>query len=187
MSHFPIFIDLSGQTVLLVGNGPQILDKEEKLRPFGPKLLRRAVLTEEDLEPRPALVVIGDTVASLAAQFSGLCREKNIPVNVVDQPSLCTFFFPALLQRNDLTVAVSTGGKSPGFAAAVRNRLENALPARSGEILTWMEALRASLRGKHPNARSVLTAAAEQSLRLGRPLTEEELEVLFQPPEPSAK
>lgn len=180
MSYFPLCINLTEATVLLVGNGPQIQEKREKLLPFGACLVQTDTLAAQQLEPRPALVVIGDLDEAEAERCSLLCRERNIPVNVVDIPRLCTFYFPALISRGDLTVAVTTGGKSPGFAASLRRRLEAVIPARSGEILDWLWQFRETLQPVkgNPRARRLLKAAAERCLTLGRPLTEEEIAAL---------
>lgn len=179
MSHFPLFIDLQDAPVFLVGDGPQIREKAEKLLPFRPRLHRLRTLNEADLAQAPALVVIGDLPQPEAALYSRLCRGHGIPVNVVDMPALCTFYFPAIIQREDLTVAISTAGKSPGFAACLRRKLESVIPQRAGEILDSLAALRAALRPKGPGARRVLMAAAEQSLEKGRPLTPEETQILL--------
>ena len=182
MNCFPLCIYLAGAPVLLVGSGPQIREKQEKILPFGPDLRVLDSLEEKDLECQPALVIIGDLDRRSAEQYSGLCRQRGIPVNVVDTPELCTFFFPALIQRGDLTVSISTGGKSPGFSACLRKRLETQIPQRSGEILNWLNQLRSALKPKFSkNARgSILRTAAEQSLSRGRPLSNEELDEILQ-------
>lgn len=180
MSYFPLYIDLTNAPVLLVGNGPQIREKRERIASFGAQLRFLETLEEQDLACRPAMVIIGDLDRAEAERCSVLCRREGIPVNVVDIPELCTFFFPALIQRGDLTVGISTGGKSPGFAACLRRRLETVIPERSGEILDWLYQLRPRLKKAHPPAefRRTLRAATEQSLSLGRPLSDEEREVL---------
>lgn len=171
MNHFPLSIDLTGRTVLLVGSGPQIRDKYEKLLPFGAELRQVETLSEGDLSPSPAFVVAGDLEKSEAARVSALCQSKGIPVNVVDQPELCSFYFPALIARGSLTVSVSSGGKSPAAAAHLRRTIEAVLPDRTEEILDWL----ASLRGRVP--RRVLTQAAAKAFGLGRPLSEQELPI----------
>lgn len=181
MSYFPLCIDLTDAPVLLVGNGPQIQEKTEKLHSFQAKLLYLERLTEADLAKNPAMVIIGDLPFSVAQAYSGLCRERNIPVNVVDIPSLCSFYFPALIQRGDLTLGITTGGKSPGFAARLRRKLENQIPQGSGDILNWLQTLRPQLKVRlsQEDFRRILGLLTEESLSRGRPLTQIETEDLI--------
>lgn len=172
MGYFPVCVDLTGKTVVLVGSGEQIRDKVEKLRPFGPRMVFRDDLTAEDLAGKIALVVVGDKSEGEAERIAALCELQQIPVNVVDQPRLCTFFFPSLIAMGDLTVSVSTGGKSPAAAVCLRQRMEAVLPDRSDEIIQWLHENRAALREK-----GVLKAAAKRAFALNRPLTREEWEV----------
>lgn len=167
MSCFPICVDLTGKPVLLIGRGEQIWQKAEKLRPFGAELIYKDALPE-DWEP--ALVIVGDTPLDRAEAICEVCCRRRIPVNVVDVPRLCSFYFPALIQRGSLTVSLSTGGESPAAAGVLRRRLEEALPDNTEDILSWLGENREVLRN-----RGILKAAAEEALGKNRPLTEEEL------------
>ncbi|MBR2895005.1 MAG: bifunctional precorrin-2 dehydrogenase/sirohydrochlorin ferrochelatase, partial [Oscillospiraceae bacterium] len=146
MAYFPLSIDLSGKTVFLVGSGKQIQEKWEKLQPFSPNMICLRELSETDFCKNPVLVIAGDMEYSDAERISRLCMERNIPVNVVDIPQLCTFFFPSLIVRGDLTVSVSTGGKSPAGAAYLRRQIEDTIPNRTEEILCWLGEHRSALR-----------------------------------------
>ena len=70
------------------------------------------------------------------------CKKQNKPVNVVDDREKCTFFFPALVKRGALTVAVGTDGKSPVAASYTRKKIEKLLPENMGEILELLGCLR---------------------------------------------
>lgn len=94
MGYFPMCVDLTGKRVLLVGEGKQIRDKMEKLRSFQAQLVALQSLSAEDLCPRPALVIVGDIERVRARAIAAMCVEADVPVNVVDVPELCTFFFP---------------------------------------------------------------------------------------------
>lgn len=174
MAYFPMCLDLTGRTVLLVGNGEQTRDKMEKLRPFGCVIRRSSQFSRRDLEDA-ALVVVSDTERAEAARISGLCAARGIPVNVVDEPDLCSFFFPAMITRGDLTVSVSTGGRTPGAAGYLAGQFEAGLPDRTEEILDWLAQLRPELYARYPKAtaRAMLGRITRQAFREGRPLTEE--------------
>lgn len=174
MGYFPLCIDLSGKCVLCVGTGTQIQEKIEKLRPFGAQIEVLETLTKAQLDNYlPELVIAGDMGKNEEEKISLLCREQNIPVNVVDVPELCTFFFPSLISKGDLTISVSTGGKSPAAAACVRRKIEQNLPDRTEEILLWLGENRSFLREK-----GVLKEAVEKAFSLNRTLTKEECELL---------
>lgn len=169
MGHFPLFLDLTGKPVLLVGRGPETDFKLDKLLPFTPDVRRLDRLTAADLTPTPVLVVAGDLPLAELRHTSRLCRDRGIPVNVVDRPDLSTFYFPALISRGPLTVGISTAGGSPAAASVLRQRLETQLPDRTEEILLWANTLRGRLSGPD------LKAAVARALSINRPLTEEEL------------
>ena len=144
MACFPFFVDLKGVPGLVIGGGRVALGKVERLLPFGPRLtvtapailpeleavpgltLRRRPFREEDLDG--AAFVVAAAGPETDRRAAALCRERRIPVNVVDDREESTFFFPALLKRGELSVGVSTGGRSPSAAAYFRDRLAENLP-----------------------------------------------------------
>lgn len=158
MAYFPLCINLEGHNVLMLGDGKAMQEKRNILLSFGAniRLLSEATeysaFTEADLEPRPALVVVADMPLEEKKRISGLCKNRGIPVNVVDAPELCSFYFPSVATRGDLTVAVSTGGKSPGGAAWLRRHLEKQIPDQTEAILEWADLFRRKLRTEYPEA-----------------------------------
>ncbi|MBQ3103935.1 MAG: bifunctional precorrin-2 dehydrogenase/sirohydrochlorin ferrochelatase [Oscillospiraceae bacterium] len=164
MSHFPLFVDLTAETVLLIGEVSE--EKERLLASFGCRTRRCAVLTEELLDSlTPALVVIGQG-DKRNETWAALCRARGILVNVVDTPALCSFYFPAIVRRGELTAAVSTSGKSPAMAAAVKERIDSLLPQDLGENLDALSRRRGEL--SHLSAherREVLRAMAKDALK----------------------
>lgn len=81
------------------------------------------------------LVVAATSDRKFNARVAAACRRKGIWVNVVDDPELCDFYVPAVLERGPLQVAVSTGGASPLFAKRLREALEKVIPASTGKLL----------------------------------------------------
>ncbi|MDO4741591.1 MAG: NAD(P)-dependent oxidoreductase, partial [Eubacteriales bacterium] len=128
MGYFPMCVNLAGRRVFLVGDGPQIREKAERLAPFGAQLVHLKALTPQDLADKPVFVIAGDLDAQEAERTAALCAAHGVMINVVDQPRLCTFAFPSLIARGDLTVSVSTAGKAPGAAAYLRECIGRQLP-----------------------------------------------------------
>lgn len=173
MAHFPLYMDLNGKLVFLVGGDPK---KEEILRSFGADVRLLDRLTEENLAENPVLVVLarGDR-----KEMAELCRRRNIPVNAVDDPENCTFFFPSILRKGDTTIAISSGGKAPAASRALRERLEQSLPEHLEQILDWLGDVTAQLRKEIPDydtRAALLSKLTHKAFRLGRPLTDSEWE-----------
>ena len=196
MPYFPMFMDLTGQPCLIVGGGTVAARKAEKLRPYSPDLrvvapefvsgfegctlLRRPYIPGD--EDGMALVIAATDDPDLNHAISAACREKRIPVNVVDDKEYCTFLFPCLVQEGELSVGISTGGASPTAAVWLKHQIADLIPTGFDEILTFLEELRPRIKARFPDeqARSALFASLFQAcLQVGRPLTEAELEDLL--------
>ncbi|MEM8498618.1 MAG: siroheme synthase CysG [Pseudomonadota bacterium] len=72
---------------------------------------------------------------AMQRKLSAICVKNRIPVNVVDKPELCTFTFPAIVERGSLSVAISTDGKAPVLARQLRSRIEALLPSQYGALV----------------------------------------------------
>tara|TARA_R110002167_G_scaffold95304_1_gene253912 strand:+ start:185 stop:1603 length:1419 start_codon:yes stop_codon:yes gene_type:complete len=162
MDYLPLFFDLKTKPCLLVGGGTVALRKAEllcragaRVRVVAPKL--RESLTEmvqvhqgealqqaysADFLEGMTLVVAATDDPALNQQVHRDARERGIPVNVVDQPALCDFIFPAIVDRSPLMVAVSSGGNAPVLARLVRARLEALLPQSYAQLGRLMGAFR---------------------------------------------
>jgi uroporphyrin-III C-methyltransferase / precorrin-2 dehydrogenase / sirohydrochlorin ferrochelatase len=154
MDFLPIFMKVTGRACLVVGGGEVALRKIEMLRrahatirvvatEISPKImalaadegmaLRHAAFAPSDLDGA-ALVIAATDDRPLNERISKLARLRGVPVNVVDDPDLCTFIMPAIVDRAPVLVAVSTGGCSPVLARRVRALIEEALPQRLGDL-----------------------------------------------------
>jgi len=69
----------------------------------------------------------------------------GVPVNVADRPALCDFILPAIVDRDEIVVAISTGGASPSLATVLRGRIEAALPERLGAVARLAATFRAQV------------------------------------------
>ena len=104
------------------------------------------------------------------------CAREGIPVNVVDDLALCSFVFPALVRRGELSVGISTGGASPSAAQYIRRLVEEQVPDGFEEILDFLAARRAQLKSALPAERRSAAYAAlfSRCMELGRALTDGE-------------
>ena len=194
MPLFPIFINLEGRRVLIAGGGHVALRKAERLSPYGADIFAVApefipgfagipgvTLLERRFEPGDiegaALVIAATDDGELNAAVSELCRWENIPVNVVDDLEKCSFVFPALVQRGELSVGISTGGASPSAAQYVRRGVEQLVPEGFEGILDFLSAHRAEVKAALPPEQRAAAFAAlfERCLERGGPLSEAEL------------
>lgn len=134
MQTLPVFLDVKGKRCLLVGDGEVALRKRRLLDSAGAVVVSASRnFAEEDLTD-VVLVIAASADSALNERVSHVARLRNIPVNVVDQPDLCTFIFPAIVERGPITVAVSSGGALPVLTRLLRARIENLLPASLGEF-----------------------------------------------------
>lgn len=168
MNYFPVFFDLSEQKVLVVGGGDVALRKVSLLERSGalitvvapqivPELLERAAAGTPKLAIREfaaadldgaRLVIVATSHRAVNRWIAKLCESRNIPVNVVDDREASRFIVPAIIDRDPVLVAVSTGGTSPVLARRLRERLEALVPHRIGELASWLRALRTAARRK---------------------------------------
>lgn len=136
MRYFPVFLDLTGRQCLVVGATEEAQRKAEALRGAGATVRSVAALgvgTAERLGPFAlAVVATGDAAEDAAA--SRLLRGLEMPLNVVDRPELCSFIWPAIVDRDPVTIAISTAGTAPMLAKIIRRRIERAVPAAFGTL-----------------------------------------------------
>ena len=154
MKHLPLFFDVQQRPCLVVGGGVIAARKVEALLRAGAKVtvvspsLSPALKTHLSAGEITHLASsfeanhLNDCVLVVAAtddeiinkQISELAHKRNIPVNVVDRPELCSFIFPSIIDRSPVTVAVSTAGTAPVMARLLRARLETMIPSRYGRL-----------------------------------------------------
>lgn len=201
MAYFPFFMDLEGREGLIVGGGAVAARKAEKLLPFGPRLTVAAPEILPELEALPGLTLVRRAFepSMLEGKFfviaatdrreanreiAALCRARGILVNAVDDKDVCTFLFPALARRGELTVGVSTAGASPSAAVWVKERVEDLLPEDFGDLLAYLSSLRPRVRERVPEERRAGAFSRLFALCLegGFPLEEGALEAVLKGP-----
>lgn len=163
MAVFPLFIQIENRPVLIIGAGNTSLRKVRKLlefqcemtvisKEFLPEFSNLNVrciqkeVEEKDIDSSYLFVICATNDSSVNEKVSYVCQEKKIPINVVDQPSLCTFIFPSIMHQKDIVAAVSSSGKSPLMSQYIRQNIEKQCPDtlgdindRMGEIRLWVQ------------------------------------------------
>jgi len=150
--HFPVSLDLAGRRCLVIGTVAEAERKAAMLERAGAAVLRASGSDEVLSLDGVALVVIAGLPYAEAAALSCRCQARAIPVNVVDEPRLCSFLMPAVVRRGPVTVAISTGGRSPLLAKLLRQAIDAFLPHRLGELADVAGTLRPLLRERLPDA-----------------------------------
>ena len=166
MNYFPVFFDLTALKVLVVGGGEVALRKVALLERSGasitlvapevlPELQERAaagkiILAIREFVPKDLdgarLVIVATSRRAVNRWIAALSEARGIPVNVVDDREASRFIVPAIIDRDPVLVAISTGGASPVLARRLRERLEAAIPRKIGELAVWLRALRHGAR-----------------------------------------
>ena len=166
MDFLPVFLNIKGRACVVVGGGEVAARKVALLLRAGgivtvvaPELgrsladvvqrgqagYRAAEFSPEDLEGC-ALVIAATNDQEVNRRVSALAHSRNIPVNVVDQPELCSFIMPSIIDRSPVLVAVSTGGASPVLARLLRARLETMIPAAYGHLAVLVQSFREKVK-----------------------------------------
>ncbi len=143
-SLFPMFVKLAGRRCLVVGagkvGGPKIgalIDTGARIRVVAieasPAVREWARDGKIELEPRPFsaedldgifLTVVATASSRLNESIYREAQRRGVLCNVVDVPEYCDFFYPAVVRRGDLQIAISTAGQSPSLAQKLRQQLE---------------------------------------------------------------
>lgn len=167
----PLFLRINRQRCLVVGGGPVAARKLRTLAGAGAAL----TLVAPRLEPALAgeiealgvthldrefqdddlagctLVVAATDSAATNAHIAALAADRHIPVNVVNHPELGTLIFPSVVRRQPVTVAVSTGGRSPALARWLREHLEVMIPNHLGAMAELVGRYRTAVKRKYPD------------------------------------
>ena len=165
MRYYPVYLDIKGRSCLVVGGGqvgtrkvltllkcgakvrvisPEVTPKLADLAEQGSIDLIRRDYRNSDLDK--VFLVIGATDdQALNRQIHRDAEAVQRLCNIADQPALCNFVLPSIVNYGDLSIAVSTAGKSPAFAKHLRRQLEGQFGPEHGRMLDLMGAIRKRL------------------------------------------
>ncbi len=170
MAFFPVFLDLDGRRCVVIGAGDvaarrarQLLKANADVLIIAPEAgagitalvernkieFRQKAFCPTDLSGCVLVIAATDNEA-VNQQVSDIARGRNIPVNVVDNPRLCSFIMPAVIDRDPVQIAISTGGASPVLARLLRAKLESLIPGSYGRLASAMGEFRERVRETFP-------------------------------------
>ena len=177
MDFLPIFMNVKGENCLVIGGGKiasrkvfMLLRAGASVSVVSPELCQDLTIRKdegdinhinrlfEDSDLDNCKIVIAATDdEKVNSHVSQLAKSKNIPVNVVDAPDLCSFIVPSIIDRNPVQIAISTGGASPVLARLLRSRLETYIPAAYGRLAKLVESYREKVKAKFSSSDEIRT------------------------------
>ncbi len=170
MSLFPVFLKLEGEPALVVGGGTlaqgkiqALLHARAKVRVVAPQAqghiaewAQRGLLQWQARVFKPTdtrgnrLVYAATGLPAIDRAVADECRRAGVLCNAVDDPPHCDFYSPAVVQRGDLQIAISTNGQSPALAQQIRQRLESEFDETWTTRLTVLGKERRRIRSLFP-------------------------------------
>jgi precorrin-2 dehydrogenase/sirohydrochlorin ferrochelatase len=162
MAKYPIFLELSGRRVVIIGGGAVAVRKAQALLDAGARLVvvadridkmltvlyknKKAELIKskysKDYLAQAVLAVAATNDHKLNRRIYKDCQKLEVLCNVVDEPELCDFFVPAVVKRGDLQIAIGTEGSCPAYAGHIRKKLEEIFTEEHGQFLAELQTLR---------------------------------------------
>lgn len=168
---FPVFLKLNGRRALIVGGGkiaalragqltrtgafvtvvaPKVIVEFERLAEAGSVDLVRRGFERTDLDRRYFIVIAATNDPETQQAVFEEADRLGILCNVVDNPGRCNFYTPAVVERGELKIAISTSGRSPFLAGKLRQYLEEAIPENAANLTNAVGLLRSKLKLEIP-------------------------------------
>ena len=179
MALFPFFMNIEGKEGLVIGSGKHAQEKIERLEAYKPNLrnIPEGEFKEEDLDTLPAFVIAAGEDTEENHRIARLCRNRRIPVNVVDDQEYCDFVFPSLITHGNLTVGICTNGASPASGVLLKRKFEEQIPDNMEEILDFLQKVRPEISKTLTDKKQRFKfyyKLSEMCMEQNRALTEEE-------------
>jgi len=149
MDQLPLFLNLRGKNVVLVGDGDAADAKRRLIERAGGICVPDYPADTSNIAGI-AYVAVEDEGEAIAS--AKRLRAKGMLVNVIDRPDLCDFTTPAIVDRAPVLIAVGTSGTSAGMAKAIRQRIEALLPQNLGALARDVLAARDSIKARWSDA-----------------------------------
>lgn len=167
MDFLPVFLNLQKQQCLVAGEGAMAVQKIELLLSAGASVhlsvQNQLCDTLKELSEKGRIKIIKDKIGefevkdykliiaasedlALNTSIVDIANQNNIPVNVVDQPELCSFLFPSIVDRSPLIIAVSSCGKSTTLSRFIRNKVAAFLPEEFSPLAVMLGEFRHKMK-----------------------------------------
>ncbi|MBT8472939.1 MAG: siroheme synthase CysG [Marinicaulis sp.] len=168
MNQFPAFFNFRDREILIIGGLEQAAAKARLAASAGANLtfiwsafdpaLRREFASRAQFKHRlPEIADFNDAAAAFiacdersATKFARIAKLQKTPVNVVDLPALCDFTTPSIIEREQITIAISTDGAAPVLARRLRATIERLVPARIGALAAFANRYRDTVKSIIP-------------------------------------
>lgn len=164
MAYFPMFIELKDEACIVVGGGTvayrkikALLEFEAKVTVVAPEFCANITALEKNIIKKQKtyetsdieeafLVIAATNDFDLNQRISRECRERKIPVNVVDLKEECSFIFPAYVKKGDITAGVTTSGKSPIISQKIKKKMNEIIPDYLTELVDYLGNIREEIQ-----------------------------------------
>ena len=164
---YPINLNIEGRRCVVVGGGEVaarkvigLLDAGATVHVVSPEVCPEIQALPVRVSLRPfceadvdwaAVVIAATDDPDVNARVVAAAQLANVPVNVADQPGLCSFFLPAVVRRGALVVSVSTSGASPALAKAIRRKLDKEFGEEYAEFIELLGSFRDKVLASVPD------------------------------------
>jgi precorrin-2 dehydrogenase / sirohydrochlorin ferrochelatase len=162
-SYYPVFLDIEGKKCVVIGGGEvalrkvnALLDNGASVEVISPELCpeltanREISISQRIYQPGDLtgafLAVVATDNRETNHQIALEGRSRGVLVNVVDDAEYCDFILPSVVHRGDITIAISTAGKSPALARKLRTRLENEFGEEYAILVRIIEDIRREMK-----------------------------------------
>lgn len=173
MQTFPMFLQVGGRTILILGGGEQAAQKCRLLLKTKAEILVQAPDIDEELQGlvdegrishspaapsaqacgAAALTFIATGCPACDSALHGLAKAGGALVNVVDQPDLCDALTPSIVDRDPVVIAIGTEGTAPVLARQIKTRIEELLEPRLGDLAALAGRLRGAVAQHVPHSK----------------------------------
>ncbi len=166
--YYPIYLDIKDRKCVVIGGGDVAYRKAVSLKDAGAQVVVISPEFSQEFSKEGGLTLLqqkyeercleGATLVIAATNDKEInqrvweeARRHGLLVNVVDQPQLCNFIVPSVVNRGELQISISTGGASPALARRMRQELENRFGPEYGDFIELLSKLRPEVRSHIAN------------------------------------
>ncbi len=147
MNYYPVFLDVRGRSCLVIGTGRVVEKRAAALQKAGAVVLRKQVFKEREADQCWLIVAVTRNRVE-AERLRDYAEKRKVFLNIVDDADYCSFIAPAIVQQEDLLIAISTSGKCPALASRIRQKLEEQYGPEYAQVVSALGDLRPEVKKK---------------------------------------